>query len=664
MPDGPPTPDINTPPSARGPEAPPPGGEEAQSPLRVVPSSEETARMVAAKEEADRAQQIQKQEGPREALREVAGEQTPGFKKLERTVEETRARLAPSTAPEAGMPPGPEIPPASPVPPGPKVEPMTFEDAERSAAETRDRRLAEEAAAEAPAGEEAGAQESETAGAEKPKVEAEAEAEATEAPPAGAAPDETPPPATTAEEAVVDEVTAAAQEAARARREWLDELRELDPEELSDAIEDKKIEIQMYRQGSVDLRNRPERQGHYQNLKKIASSELRDMRKVHKERFGEKTETGGRDIAAEERAQAQREAKEKAVYAAKITKMSAEDRATERLELEAGKEALQEALAGQPTQTERSAIEREIGSTDEKLKALDKVESEMAPKDKEAKEKKEQEAKEAEEKDKEKEKIKTRAETASVKDLPFFRDAIAERAKEVRDANKEIDRLEQEMKEEADPEKRGTLKEEHDEWRRKLIEAGKMLKVYKDAYNTAKETVATGAGKETALGPHNIKDVSPDELENMSDEDRQKWFLEAAKAYTPNKADILKIMQKIDNKINPSPAEMAQFIRYASDELAAGKNRADVMKMVHRFNAQWPEVSQAILTRVANTKAGQDALKENFPIGVDRLLKFAKENKGWLMLILAILAGTVVGPVALASTLAQNTNLGRTKSIF
>ena len=153
MPDGPPTPDINTPPSARGPEAPPPGGEEAQSPLRVVPSSEETARMVAAKEEADRAQQIQKQEGPREALREVAGEQTPGFKKLERTVEETRARLAPSTAPEAGMPPGPEIPPASPVPPGPKVEPMTFEDAERSAAETRDRRLAEEAAAEAPAGE-------------------------------------------------------------------------------------------------------------------------------------------------------------------------------------------------------------------------------------------------------------------------------------------------------------------------------------------------------------------------------------------------------------------------------------------------------------------------------------------------------------------------------
>ena len=88
------------------------------------------------------------------------------------------------------------------------------------------------------------------------------------------------------------------------------------------------------------------------------------------------------------------------------------------------------------------------------------------------------------------------------------------------------------------------------------------------------------------------------------------------------------------------------------------------MKDVYKVQAQWPEVGQAILARVAMTKAGQEALRDKIPVGLERVLKFAKEHPGWVMIILAILAGTVVGPVALASTLAQNTNLGRTKSIF
>src|SRR3989344_5381781 len=76
MPDGPPTPDIGPSPGAGGSEGSPQGGSEVQSTLRPD-QPQESAADAAAKAEAARAQEIQRKEGPEEALREVAAGELP-----------------------------------------------------------------------------------------------------------------------------------------------------------------------------------------------------------------------------------------------------------------------------------------------------------------------------------------------------------------------------------------------------------------------------------------------------------------------------------------------------------------------------------------------------------------------------------------------------------
>lgn len=672
MADGPQTP--------QGPETPTPVGPEARGP-QPTPPPQETLERQAAKAKAAELQETAEEKGPGEAYEELAaghlagerianqaadkvygeelgrpdlspaqsqvleGEQSKVQAGLER-VQEMEGELSKLSGNLGGViaqkeaaatPTEPELRPAPPAPeagapPLRPEEPVTPQP---------------EAAA---AGGVAGGEQPPTPpdvggpapGAEQP------EGRQPEQPPGAAA---QPP----GEEAVVDQVTAAAQEAARARREWLDELRELDQEELSDAIEDKKIEVQTYRQASVDPRIRPEQRDHYKSLKDIARSEQRDMRRVQKERFGEETAGGSGDKAAEERAEAQREARERIEYAAKLAKMTPEERTAERLSLVSAKEAVEETLSGQLTQTLREAYNKQLQDADVKLKALDKVTAEKAPEEQKKVEEKEKAKTEAEERKAEEEMVKLRAETATIEDLPFFRSALKKLRDENAEDRKNLLDLENKIKDATDPQEKERLDGERKTLREKLTRGANMQKVYEEGYKTASQRAREEASRESALSPETLREMSPAEFEKLSDEEKAKYLQEGARAYgRPTATEIANIRTKVEAGTNLSQKEMMQFTRWASDSLMTkGANKGEIMGIVNLVGNQYREVSQAILSRVVATEAAQQALREKFPSNWERVLKFAKDHPGWAMILLLILAGVIAGPVSVAAAAAQ-----------
>ncbi len=435
----------------------------------------------------------------------------------------------------------------------------------------------------------------------------------------------------------------------------MEELRELDQEELTGAIEDKKIELQMYRQASVDPRIRPEQRDQYRGLKDITNSELIDMRRVYKERFGEETQAGGRDKSSEERAAAQREMKARAEYSETVAGMTPEQRATERIKLEAAREALEETLTEDLTPAERNAAERELGNSNARIKALDKTEAKKASEEQKKAEEEEKAKTEAEERKAEEEMVKLRAETATIEDLPFFRGALKKLRDENAEDRKNLLDLENKIKEEKDPQEKDRLEGERKTLREKLTKGANMQKVYEEGYKTASQRVREETGRETALSPETLREMSPAQFEKLSEEEKAKYLQEGARAYgRPTANEIANIRRKVEAGTNLSQKEMMQFTRWASDSLMAkGANKGEIMRSVNLLTNQYPEVGQAIFSRVVATEAAQQALKEKFPSNWEKVLKFAREHPGWMMLILAILAGVVVGPVSLVGAAAQ-----------
>ena len=63
---------------------------------------------------------------------------------------------------------------------------------------------------------------------------------------------------------------------------------------------------------------------------------------------------------------------------------------------------------------------------------------------------------------------------------------------------------------------------------------------------------------------------------------------------------------------------------------------------------RYPDMYAYVMDKVTSDNKAIDKIKEAMPSGWEKALRFAKNNPAWLMIILAILAGTA-GAVAVAT---------------
>lgn len=92
--------------------------------------------------------------------------------------------------------------------------------------------------------------------------------------------------------------------------------------------------------------------------------------------------------------------------------------------------------------------------------------------------------------------------------------------------------------------------------------------------------------------------------------------------------------------------ELAAFGEYMVQEMLQG--RREHLCDFQQIMRNRPELRKYFTDKITESRQFDQFVRREFPTNWQRVMDFARDHPGWLMLILAILAGTVVGPAALA----------------
>ena len=438
-------------------------------------------------------------------------------------------------------------------------------------------------------------------------------------------------PATEAQEPnPIEEEMAAARETQQERRDQLEELREYDEEELTDSIEDKKIESQTYRQASVDPRIKPQERDRYRALAAAARAELRDMRKVYKDRFGEKT-AGAKDNT-QELAEAQREAKEATEYATSLTKMTTEGRDAERLSLVSSKEAVEETLSGSLTEAQREAYNRQLRGIGAKLKAIDRVTAEKAPGEEQSK--REAEAKEASQKAQE-----LQGKVGPVKEIKGIVDALQNEFDSIKE---QIRENAEELGETADDAVRERLKRELEGHEKRLVEVGDRLVSERQALEEARKREHEEFNPNLRMSADTLREMSnPDFIKLCAENPAQaaNYLKEViASMGSGTLGEVNRIALAIQTGQSLSIRERAIYADWMAKDIAANGRRNISIEQIAQMQQQYPEMISYVFDEVAK---GNDAIRqyrEINPSRFEKMLRFVRNNPHWLLILLAIIA--------------------------
>lgn len=420
-----------------------------------------------------------------------------------------------------------------------------------------------------------------------------------------------------------------------ARRQQIEQLNSLTPEELGEEISSRQSLMEEARV-TINTRGLPDEsyraarqefataQNEWQLLRSFRTQSLRNAR------------TGGGESRQDARATAQARVNEKLEDLRRLGGMNVADLTNQGTSEQASLEAFK-TMAGSSsvTQPEKDIINAQIRDSEARIKAIEQLKANKTPAEEAAK--REGAVKQAAE-----DLTRLRGETATVEDLPYLRGIIDDLNVTIENNEGELRNLDNRIVAEKDPDRKKQLEAQKEQLVKDIVSNRERVKSYKATYKSASELVRTEAGMGSAASQDTIEDIGPDQFEKLSSEQQREHLKKLARALgRPGEAEMASIAQKIESGQNLSPKEMGQFVRNSSDRILAG-DRRHVMRDLYRANAQNPEIAQAVLARVAETRAGNKALREKFPNDWQRMLDFAKKHPGWLMLLLAILAGITV----------------------
>lgn len=423
----------------------------------------------------------------------------------------------------------------------------------------------------------------------------------------------------------IDEYARRVQEATQARQE---ELRSWTPEQFQEEM--------IYQGGrlagaerTINTPRLPDET--YQRAEQIredAQSQINELRA-----FSRQTLRGAGGGRQEEIAAAELEAQELADFAAASEKKNPEDRTADRISLEASKKALKKKLSGTLTQVQRDALNRKLQNLEAMSDALNEIDTRKGPEEEKAK-------KETEAKKNADEAQKLQGKFSPVEDIKGIVDA---HQKELNGIKAELKKNAEDREKATDDETRTRLDEERDELNRRLAEVGERLESERGALDAARKREREEFTLEGGMGEDTLREMSREafkELIYKNPAEAGKYLkevLDSVGSATP--AEIARIQQAILNGEYIGLKDRAQYQDALSQRLINQRGRtAEDLQLLPYLNRRYPDIYAAVTEAVINDKQSVEQVKQILPSGWEKALRFAKNNPGWLMIILAIIA--------------------------
>lgn len=217
----------------------------------------------------------------------------------------------------------------------------------------------------------------------------------------------------------------------------------------------------------------------------------------------------------------------------------------------------------------------------------------------------------------------------------------------------EIKDLNERLAQAIDSDRRKEIEEKIREAQGRSVEVGNKLKDEKEALKKARERQREEAGVREAPSRENIREMSVAEYLRLKPEDRAKFLEELSETVgNPNITLRGQIEAAIRAGAPLSIEHRAMWAKDVADRLInkeRGRGKVD-MKLLYRAGAQYPEIAQAVLNRIAASDAVK-ALEERYKGNFAKMLDWAKKDWHWLWILLAIAGGTTVaavGPITAA----------------
>lgn len=304
-------------------------------------------------------------------------------------------------------------------------------------------------------------------------------------------------------------------------------------------------------------------------------------------------------------------------------------------------------LSGRGLSTaERDALNLKKEDLDARLKVIETLRGEKGPAEEKA-------AQEQEARTKAEELERLRLESTSVPNLETL---ITNTRDEITDRLGRIAAIDRDLANPAITEaQKVSLRRQREQYVKDEVAARNRLNKQEGALKASRDKAREDSGLETKPGRETLRKMSVDAYQKLGEAERAKYLLEVRDSVDlpTTESERKAIINKMLNYERMTIEELAQGAEILKRAiLKGGKVGKDAIKDLSVINNRYPDVGTAVLDAITLDETFQDRLKEfkdKHPMtGFDKMVKFASRNKGWMMILLAILAGATAGVAALA----------------
>lgn len=207
--------------------------------------------------------------------------------------------------------------------------------------------------------------------------------------------------------------------------------------------------------------------------------------------------------------------------------------------------------------------------------------------------------------------------------------------------------LDDDIRNEADPVRKRQFERDRANLITRSVELGKKLSLDQAALKEAR--TKEGVELTEVLGIGDVRKMSNTEYLALSPKDKVKYLQEvAAVAEIPSNFGAIRDAMEQGQPV--SVDEMAIFVKRISQSITDRGRRGYDFRHLYRIQGQHPEVYQAIVEKVLESRQARTSLEEAFPRMRDRILGFARNHPHWMLILLAIAAGSVIGPTTMVTS--------------
>ena len=231
----------------------------------------------------------------------------------------------------------------------------------------------------------------------------------------------------------------------------------------------------------------------------------------------------------------------------------------------------------------------------------------------------------------------------------WFEEMLGQTDQKLKDNQGEINEIERVLEGLADGPEKESWKIELVKAQKTAAELNKEIKFYREGLGNAQKRAREEQGHKQSLTPETSKVMSATDFENSTESDQIKYLMELANAYDrPGSARFNELKNKLKGASNLTFEESGLLVKELSESLFKKGRQGKTMELLHLANAKNPALALAVLERFSHRKEVQKQIDEALPGVGKKIWEFAKKNPGWMMLLLAILAGGAAAVAAVA----------------